>query len=59
MKTKQAKTILNFLKGVTKSGETTVILGPSGCGKTSLLNCLAGRFMSNALKISGNLYFNG
>ena len=54
----KTKTILQHQKGIIPPKSFTAILGPSGSGKTTLLNFLAGRLMSNNLKIEGTYQIN-
>ncbi|KAK9479616.1 P-loop containing nucleoside triphosphate hydrolase protein [Lipomyces japonicus] len=55
----QVKHILNDINLDVQAGSVMAIIGGSGSGKTSLLNVLAGRMKSGALKVEGQVTFNG
>ncbi|KAG7378529.1 hypothetical protein PHYPSEUDO_009942 [Phytophthora pseudosyringae] len=51
------KAILSKVSGRCAPGELTAIMGPSGCGKTTLLDILADRISSGAIR--GDIALNG
>ncbi|KAK8562398.1 hypothetical protein V6N12_010479 [Hibiscus sabdariffa] len=51
--------ILKDISGVVRPGRMTLLLGPPGSGKSTLLLALAGKLDNKALKVSGDITYNG
>ncbi|KAK8697785.1 hypothetical protein V6N13_113922 [Hibiscus sabdariffa] len=51
--------ILKEISGVVRPGRMTLLLGPPGSGKSTLLLALAGKLDNKALKVSGDITYNG